>query len=325
MDVPVVDVRFRPPEVNNSDLCEDSISLITQKFENYLKRRNKQKFGQQFKHPNFSAPENLLRVSPTREPSRPRYVVNHESNTKYFDYVQCRECKGYGHYAIECANRFHKGMTMFLSDDDSDRDQEQNDEEDHISLAALLKAKKCFQVNPLGVASSVATPSRNTSEKSVCLNTSTLGNFGDQEAVNDDITLECVQELYEELYADRIKRNNLNTALSKENYDLKSTMAKLEVILGKKNLEFCKDKGELEKVTLNLAKYNSSTSKLDFIMGKDGKVGLGLVNRVFEVGESSKPTVFVKKGSNTSSTSIVAPSFKNSPSKECVPPQMPKQ
>ncbi|XP_073147745.1 uncharacterized protein [Henckelia pumila] len=216
-------------------------------------------------------------------------------------------------------------MNFSLSDDDSDRDQEQNDEEDHTSLAALLKEKRCFQFNPLGVASDVATPGQNTSEKSVYLNTSTFGNFGDQEAVNDDITLECVQEFYEELYADRIKQNNLNTILSKENSYLKFVMVKLEVILDNKNLEFCNDKGELKKVTLKLVKFNSSTFKLDFIMGKDGKAGLGLENRVFEVVESSKPTVFVKKSSITSRTPIVAPPFKNYSSKERVPPQKSKQ
>ncbi|XP_075475265.1 uncharacterized protein LOC142506014 [Primulina tabacum] len=83
--------------------------------------------------------------------------------------------------------------------------------------------KRWLQVNPL-----------------VCLKSTTSGNLsGDDESGADDeeITLESVQKLYEELFEDWTKRNKLNSSLMKENVELKAVVAKLEVILSKKDLE----------------------------------------------------------------------------------------
>lgn len=77
--------------------------------------------------------------------------------------------------------------------------------------------------------------------------------------------------------------------LTKEKTDLKNALAKLEVILSRKDLELGKKKSELENVNQTLAKFNSSSSKLDtlLMMGKVVKARIWFKNSVHEVGETS--------------------------------------
>ncbi|XP_075524507.1 uncharacterized protein LOC142556897 [Primulina tabacum] len=94
-------------EVNESDLCEDSIAYITKKFGDYLKSiRDKRKAGQPSIQQQF----------------RPRNEGKGQFNSKKYDSVQCRECNGFGHYANECANRLRKnnGYNVSLGDEESD-------------------------------------------------------------------------------------------------------------------------------------------------------------------------------------------------------------
>ncbi|XP_073019497.1 uncharacterized protein [Primulina eburnea] len=298
-------------EVDKSDLGEESISLFTKKFGDYLKTmREKKKIGQKSELPNNSTFAKAQKFTPMKGQFRPKTEVQIQSNVRNLDSVQCRECSGYGHYANECANRLkkNKGMTVTLSDEESDDDQGSSESENHTSLSAVIKEKRLMQINPLGVATGVAIPGRNISSNSLCLNSTTFDESRqseNQEVDDDEITLESVEIMYEELYEDWIKRNKMNAILSKENTELKSQVSRLEVILSKKDLELCKVKEELEKATQILAKLNSSTSKLDSLLmnGKNDKAGLGYSNHLFEIGESSsterKPTVFVKEKAET--------------------------
>ncbi|XP_073277678.1 uncharacterized protein [Primulina huaijiensis] len=242
----------------------------------------------------------------SKQQFQPKNAGKGQYNSKRYDLVQCRECKGFGHYANECANRLrkNKGYNVSLSDEESDEEEKSNDEDNHTSFTALLTEKHCLQVNPLGLALGVATPGRNICKNSVCLKSATSENPNAYDDLDDDgeeITLESVQKLYEELYADWTKRNKLNSTLMKENTKLKAVVAKLEVILSKKDLEMGKIKDELQIATETLTKFNSSTSKLESIllMGRDDKKGLGFKDSVFEIGESSKSPVFVKGKTET--------------------------
>ncbi|XP_073061905.1 uncharacterized protein [Primulina eburnea] len=303
-------------EVNESDLGEDYISLITKKFGDYLKKmREKKNTGRKSVLPNIITSAKVQKFTPMKEQFRPKTELQIQSNARNLDSVQCRECSGFGHYANECANRLrrNKGMAVTLSDEESDDDQGSNKSENHTSLSAVVKEKYLIQINPFRVATGVAIPGRNISSNSVCLNSTTLGETSQseiqEEEDDDEVTLESVQTMYEELYEDWIKRNKVNAILSKENTELKSQVSRLEVILSKKNLELCKVKEELGKATQILAKLNSSSSKLDSLLmiGKNDKAGLGYTNHQFEIGESSnterKPTVFVKGSAEISNTS----------------------
>ncbi|XP_073024302.1 uncharacterized protein [Primulina eburnea] len=129
---------------------------------------------------------------------------------------------------------------------------------------AVLKEKCWLQVNPHGVAAGVATPGRNTTSKSLCLNAKShndSGNHEIQDTDSDELTFESVQAMYEELYDDWLKRNETNSILSKENVELKGNLSRLEVVLSKKDLELCKVKDELEKASKTLAKFNSTSEQ----------------------------------------------------------------
>ncbi|XP_075473923.1 uncharacterized protein LOC142504976 [Primulina tabacum] len=118
-------------EVNDSDLCEDSISIIKKKFGEYLKKiRDKKKDAQPFKSPSFPAPERSQKY-PAKQQFQSRNEGKGQYNSKRFDSVQCRECKGFGHYANECANRLrkNKGYNVSLSDEESDAEEKTTDEE----------------------------------------------------------------------------------------------------------------------------------------------------------------------------------------------------
>ncbi|XP_073049472.1 uncharacterized protein [Primulina eburnea] len=283
-------------EVDKSDLGEESISLFTKKFGDYLKTmREKKKIGQKSELPNNTTFAKAQKLTPMKGQFRPKTEVQIQSNVRNLDSVQCRECSGYGHYANECANRLrkNKGMTVTLSDEESDDDQGLSESENHTSLSSVIKEKRSMQINPLVVATGVAIPGRNTSSNSVCLKSTTLAE------------------------ANWIKRTKGNAILSKENAELKSQISRLEVILSKKDLELCKVKEELGEATQILAKMNSSSSKLDSLLmiGQNDKAGLGYPNSLFEIGESSnterKPTVFVKgsvETSNATQTEEGAPS-----------------
>ncbi|XP_073273310.1 uncharacterized protein [Primulina huaijiensis] len=291
----------------------------------------KKKDAQPSKFPSLPTPKRPQRL-PGKQQSQPRKEGREKFDSKKYDSVQCRECKGFGHYDNECANRLrkNKGYNVSLSDEESDVDEKYADDDNQTSLTALLTEKHWLQVNPSGVALGVATPVRNICEKSVCLQSTTSenSNVDDELEVDDeDITLESIQKLYEELFEDWTKRNKLNSSLMKENIDIKVVVAKLEVILSKKDLELGKPKDELQKATETLSKFNSSTSKLDSIllMGRDDKKDLGFKDSVFEIGESSNSTVFVKGKVDTSTQPQPTPSIKSDPPKRQHAAPVPKK
>ncbi|XP_075491081.1 uncharacterized protein LOC142529427 [Primulina tabacum] len=224
-------------EVNDSDLCEDSISFITKKFGDYLKRiRDKKKNAQPSKFSSLPAPEKSQQY-PAKQQFQPQNEVKGQYISKRYDSVQCRECKGFGHYANECANRLrkNKGYNVSLSDEESDAEEKSTDEESQTSLTALFTENCWLQVNPLGVA---------------------------LEADYEELTLESVQKLYEELFEDWTKRNKLNSSLMKENVELKAVVAKIEVILSKKDLELGKTKEELQKGKADTSPQPQSNSPI---------------------------------------------------------------
>ncbi|XP_075499903.1 uncharacterized protein LOC142538472 [Primulina tabacum] len=177
------------------------------KFDDYLKRiRDKKKDAKPSKSPSLPLLERPQRL-PAKQQFQPRNDGKGQSNAK--------------------------------NDEESDEKEKSNDEDNHTSLNALLTERHCLQVNPLGIALGVATTGRNIYEKSICLKSTDSGNSSVDDELEDDeeITLESVQKLYEELFEDWTKRNKLNSSLMKENIDLKAVVAKLEVILSKKDLE----------------------------------------------------------------------------------------
>ncbi|XP_073035371.1 uncharacterized protein [Primulina eburnea] len=111
-------------EVNESDLGEETISLITKKFGDYLKRmRDKKKYVSALK-PSFVPTERNKTFVPTQGNFKSRNETLGRPETKKLDSVQCRECSGFGHYANECANRLRRNKIMAATLSDEDTDEE---------------------------------------------------------------------------------------------------------------------------------------------------------------------------------------------------------
>ncbi|XP_073121812.1 uncharacterized protein [Henckelia pumila] len=252
-------------DLNEADLGYDSIALITKNFGDYLKKmRETKKFRQKSKSLVTPSTERTLKIcGPEQEKSsikgqaRPKTEGKVPTMPKKIDSVQCHECQGYDHYAYECANRLRKCMNITLSDDESEGDHESSEEEAHTTLTVMMQNKSSVAPSEVG---------------------------------EDKFSLENVQKMYEELYADWITRSKHNTALSKENSELKVVVDKLEVVLSRKDLELYKIKDELGKETATLVGSNSSKAKLELIllMRKDDKAGLG--NWYFDSGSSRHMT-----------------------------------
>ncbi|XP_073051200.1 uncharacterized protein [Primulina eburnea] len=305
-------------EANESNLGEETISLITKKFGDYLKRMRDKKKSVSTLKPSFIPTERNKTFVPTQGNFKSRNETPGRPETKKLDSVQCRECSGFGHYANECANRLRRNkiMTATLSDEDTDEEYGSKEGDDCTSFSVVHHDMYKLQVNPLGVATGVATPGRNTTSRSLCLNIKSLGNLGCadiKEADQEELTVETVQMMYEELYDDWLKRNETNSKLTKENTDLKRNLSRLETLLSRKDVELCKVRDELEKASKTLAKFNASSSKLETMlnMGSGSRSGLGYVESTYEHGESSntrsKTTVFVKGEDYTDSLSTDMP------------------
>ncbi|XP_073128980.1 uncharacterized protein [Henckelia pumila] len=312
--------------VNESDLGDDSIAFLTKQFGTYLKRmRDSKKPGQKPKVLNTPAVGKPLRIGGPEQntiPSKSQNRFQNEgktlNNSKRFESVKCHECTGFGHFANECPTRLRKGMSAFLSNDEDEEGTEQGDDETHNALLVLVQQKN-------SVVTGVPILGHNTDQKLFCLNASVSGD-SNQEAGEVELSWDNAQKMYEELYNDWIVRNKSNSALTKENRELKASVARLEVVLSKKDLELGKVKEELGRANATLAKFNSSKTKLDSIlmMGKDDRAGLGFHNSKFEEGESSK-TIFVKENNNFVKNPTVIPKEKPIPLKTQAPVQRKNQ
>ncbi|XP_073153496.1 uncharacterized protein [Henckelia pumila] len=153
-------------EVNESDLGDESIDLLTKQFGNYLKRmRDSKKPRQKSKAPITPVVGRPLRIDGPEQnttPSKIQFRTQSEGKTltisKRIDFVKCHECTGFGHYANECPTRLRRGMNASLSNDEVEEGIEQGEEETHNALTVLMQKKS-------NVVASVATLSHNTHRK----------------------------------------------------------------------------------------------------------------------------------------------------------------
>lgn len=104
-------------EVNELDLGEDSMALITKTFGDYLKRLRDKKNSMQAPQPlRITGPEKAPRFTQNQGQFRFKNEGKSGFDSKKYDSVQCRECNGYGHYANECANRLRKNKYECISE-----------------------------------------------------------------------------------------------------------------------------------------------------------------------------------------------------------------
>lgn len=85
----------------------------------------------------------------------------------------------FGYYTNECPNilRKNRGMNVSVSDKQSDQEHDSEEKGKPYLLVCTMEEKHWLQFNPLVVATSVGTPSRNVSpdsSSSICFNMTTI-------------------------------------------------------------------------------------------------------------------------------------------------------
>ncbi|KAI3463760.1 hypothetical protein Pfo_020423 [Paulownia fortunei] len=131
-------------QTDNHDMT-DPVVLLTQNFQKFLKSQ-KSKGGKNSDIPRYKSASNSSLFSIDRKDKQ----------------IQCRECEGYGHIQLECANTLKKkkgrSLNITWSDADSDNNQEEHDNVVSNRVALSAKQDKIVQSEKCYVTSHVQTP-----------------------------------------------------------------------------------------------------------------------------------------------------------------------
>ena len=297
-------------DINKSNLDDDDVVSFISKFSKYLQNKKDGKNQNRFQPPRSFEKKTSEKKSFDKKESpdkKPQSFVN-----KDISKVQCRACKGFGHYANECANTLKKrGMSLTATLSDS---EDEECEFDETANACILDYSSCCESDDDLSEGSLGTSSG--SFDVLCLNVTE-----EKEEMSDAAYAEMVA-MYQDLSREYDKSVKEISALAKaltslnkdndalhdecrrldtENTEQKETIARLEVLMTKKDIEFSKLKDECCKANDVIARMNVGHATLDEILnvGTSVRTGLGYKAPKFNI---SKPTVFVKEGESSVET-----------------------
>ncbi|XP_073121671.1 uncharacterized protein [Henckelia pumila] len=139
------DVVNLTQDLSKSDLGDESISLLTKKFNTYLKKmQDNKEAGQRQKQLALPSPvKNQIHSS-----MQDKQVSKFKSYPKNIKAIKCHECIGFGHYANECPTRLKKGLIASLSDEEYEEEQAGSDFEECIALTSAIPVRTDLQINP---------------------------------------------------------------------------------------------------------------------------------------------------------------------------------
>ncbi|KAK0584122.1 hypothetical protein LWI29_007953 [Acer saccharum] len=235
--------------------------------------------------------------------------------------VRCFECGGIGHFAPECANHNErkKGKVMAAtwsgSSDDSNEEDESSSEEElmanFLAFASSHKSKSASEKEDLSqeeIDSSEEERDSSSSSKKKFVEQKVLAKY---HAEFNDLALKSTRKI-ERLREENLELSAHNDHLSEQVERLKRREDKLieELDLSKRSEEGLKR--ELVEAKESLARIDSSTKKLDHLLGvgksPSDKRGLG-----YEDGKkisTSNKTVFVKSLKNEEISFVQPPKKK---------------
>ncbi|XP_012852368.1 PREDICTED: uncharacterized protein LOC105971978 [Erythranthe guttata] len=210
--------------------------------------------------------------------------------------MQCRECGGFGHIQVECANTLKKkrmSLTTVWSDKE-DSDEDENNKEDQttnfMAFSGTTQISKCKETVAETVATVCPTELKYdelSSNKDNSL-TSPFNFAGESESSSDDEkpTIEEVKDVYEKMYRKWLEVSEVNKRLEKdkhvlieENKVLKVRISTLEqnVISSSRDIDSLKAKfAQTQDV---ISKFNTGRVTLNEILNKNqpnyGRMGIG--------------------------------------------------
>ncbi|KAH6807890.1 hypothetical protein C2S51_028998 [Perilla frutescens var. frutescens] len=279
-------------------------ALITRRLNTLIRasRGKQQKGGGEQRKPRNDSSGSLVLYERLNTPGKEPKIIKRAASdhfrpkeVKDFSTVQCYECKGYGHFANECPNTFRKlgKQVNFLSLSDSELDtsgiyvEEIPDDapKEHAALTAV-----CVEENK-----SSHTEVEITSERYdesyyktlFCFNT-VITTADEEEEVSEEETLELLvkmQGLYKELYLKWSKQCKVVESLNEESTTQKASLAKLEVILTKKDAEIDNMTIQLNHANETFKRLNTGTSKLDEVLAQTQTANLVVGTSTAEEGD----------------------------------------
>ncbi|KAL3627417.1 hypothetical protein CASFOL_028780 [Castilleja foliolosa] len=104
--------------LNNTHLNDEELSFITNRFRNYIKKKNNTGGNRNKPDISRSTDRSVPKPQNTDSPLRP---------SKPLSEIQCHECKGWGHYKNECANILRK-KSLIAREFDENSEEEEEDE-----------------------------------------------------------------------------------------------------------------------------------------------------------------------------------------------------
>ncbi|KAK0576621.1 hypothetical protein LWI29_020731 [Acer saccharum] len=288
-------------EAKKNDLDED-LALFMKRFKRVMKF-GKKDFGS--KGQNFKKKGSYNKFEPRKEKTERKGVC-------------CFECGGIGHFAPECANHIEKkkGKVMAAtwsenSDDSIEGDESSDDEELMANLLAFASSHKSKSASEREEMSQEENDSSGEESDS---SSNFINGFVEKKVLAkyhaefNDLAIKSTRKI-KMLREENLELSSHNDHLSEQVEKFKKMEDKLreELVLSKRNEEVLKR--ELDESLESLARMDSSTKKLDHILGVGkspcDKRGLG-----YEDGKkisTSNKTVFVKSLRNEETSFVQIP------------------
>ncbi|KAK0575080.1 hypothetical protein LWI29_033715 [Acer saccharum] len=232
--------------------------------------------------------------------------------------VRCFECGGIGHFAPECANHNEKkkGKVMAATwsgsiDDSYERDESSNDEELMANLLAFAPSHKSKSASER---EEMSQEENDSSEEESDSSSNSINGFVEKKVLAkyhaefNDLAIKSTRKI-KMLREENLDLLSQNDHLSEQVEKFKKMEDKLseELVLPRRNEESLKR--ELEEVRESMTRMDSSTKKLDHMLGVGkspcDKRGLGYKDGK-KISTSNK-TVFVKSLRNEETSHVQIP------------------
>ncbi|KAH6797199.1 hypothetical protein C2S52_021753 [Perilla frutescens var. hirtella] len=235
--------KMKLQELMGSDLAE-SIALLSKNFSRFTRQFEKSS-------QNYSAKNRF---------SKPRKMKVDDSNEEKLKEEKCRECGGYGHYQVECANTLKKKnksycSTFSESDDPNDSKSDEEGVSNHIAFMTHSVKKSVL----------VSVPDSMVEKISEC---------SDDEK-DEEFSVESTMEAYKKLHSSWIMVVKVNEDLLKENSNLLKERDNLSTHLNEVQNELLQSRnstqalnGELQHLKKLVKMMNYGSSQLDEILSK---------------------------------------------------------
>ncbi|KAI3458659.1 hypothetical protein Pfo_015322 [Paulownia fortunei] len=203
--------------VDDDDISE-SVALLTKNFEKFLRKMNTKPYK-----PKPSKPSNLQKAK----------IIFNSSDDQKGRRIQYRECEGFGHIQVECANtlkRMSKSLTTTWSDEKSKGSQEK-DKEVYLSNHVALSSKIINSHHE-----HVATSHRYVPTSTVTGKNDLHNSDSEIDSDEDEPSFKDIQQMYNKIFQKWLEICKINKKIQETEQELFHTQMMMKLESGKKKL-----------------------------------------------------------------------------------------